>query len=124
MFKNCDIYVHVITVILQFLGRSVGLDCDCKDLERCDIIAAGVGMYVYKSYGSCNMEDASCLGAYSTLVSNIFVERKFRSFAVFFFQKFFEILGFFANRENKYQKTFESQEPRNFIPRKYILRNS
>lgn len=29
-------------VILQFLGRSVGLDCDCKDLERCDIIAAGV----------------------------------------------------------------------------------
>ena len=34
---------YFFVVILQFLGRSTGLDCDCKDLERCDIIAAGSG---------------------------------------------------------------------------------
>lgn len=29
-------------VILHYLGRSVGLDCDCNDIARCDMIAAGV----------------------------------------------------------------------------------
>jgi len=28
--------------IVHFLGRSLGLDCDCRDLEWCDVIAAGV----------------------------------------------------------------------------------
>lgn len=28
--------------VLHYLGRSVGLDCDCNDLARCDMIAAGV----------------------------------------------------------------------------------
>ena len=37
--KNSVVYI----VILQFLGRSVGLDCDCIDIVKCDIIAAGVG---------------------------------------------------------------------------------
>ena len=30
-------------MIVQYIGRSVGVDCDCNDLEKCDIIAAGVG---------------------------------------------------------------------------------
>ena len=28
--------------ILHYLGRSVGLDCDCNDIARCEMIAAGV----------------------------------------------------------------------------------
>ncbi|XP_047134892.1 uncharacterized protein LOC100207134 isoform X2 [Hydra vulgaris] len=37
-------------VIIQVLGRSVGLDCDCADITKCDTIAAGVNdLYMSRS---------------------------------------------------------------------------
>jgi len=31
--------------ILHMIGRSVGVDCDCSDISRCEMIAAGVGEF-------------------------------------------------------------------------------
>ena len=31
---------HAIT---HYLGRSLGMDCNCEDLHFCEIVAAGVG---------------------------------------------------------------------------------
>ena len=30
--------------ILHYLGRSVGLDCDCNEIDWCDMVATAVGM--------------------------------------------------------------------------------
>ena len=43
MFK---LFINISIVIVQYIGRSVGVDCDCYDLEKCDIIAAGVGRVI------------------------------------------------------------------------------
>ena len=29
--------------ILHYIGRSVGMDCDCEDLYQCEALALGVG---------------------------------------------------------------------------------
>ncbi|RDD46508.1 hypothetical protein TrispH2_002069 [Trichoplax sp. H2] len=31
-----------LKIILRYLGRSVGLDCECDELDYCDMIAAGI----------------------------------------------------------------------------------
>lgn len=33
-------------VILRYLGRSVGLDCECDEFDYCAIVAAGVGKFL------------------------------------------------------------------------------
>ena len=29
--------------IMHYLGRSLGMDCDCEELQYCEVLALGVG---------------------------------------------------------------------------------
>ena len=41
---------HFFVAILHFLGRSVGLDCDCHEIDWCDMVATAVGMYFHSCH--------------------------------------------------------------------------
>lgn len=35
--------------ILHYLGRATGMDCDCEDMHRCEVLALGVGEWILEA---------------------------------------------------------------------------
>lgn len=54
--------------VLHYLARSVGLDCDCNDLAKCEMIAAGVEELYQKQ---CNVIDVFSAKKRNEYVANI-----------------------------------------------------